>query len=120
VAAANAAILVAREEKWRQRAVWERVQQLSQATGLHFTSPIAPIILGSADDTLKASRFSVLHPLTFTILAMAPQKKILLSSELKLFSHFYSNCKNIWLVHVQLCYVDLSDIYQFRLYNQAI
>ncbi|KAH8974022.1 hypothetical protein BDL97_01G079200 [Sphagnum fallax] len=56
VAAAHAAILVAREEKWRQRAVWERVQQFSQATGLHFTSPIAPIILGSADDTLKASR----------------------------------------------------------------
>jgi 7-keto-8-aminopelargonate synthetase-like enzyme len=54
-----AAILVAREEKWRQRAVWERVQQFSKATGLHFTSPIAPIILGSADDTLKASRFSI-------------------------------------------------------------
>lgn len=83
-----AAILVAREEKWRQRAVWERVQQFSQATGLHFTSPIAPIILGSADDTLKASRFSILHPLTFTILAMAPQKKILLSPEQRLFSQF--------------------------------
>jgi 8-amino-7-oxononanoate synthase len=88
VAAAHAAILVAREEKWRQRAVWERVQQFSQATGLHFTSPIAPIILGSADDTLKASRFSILHPLTFTILAMAPQQKILLSPEQRLFSHF--------------------------------
>jgi 7-keto-8-aminopelargonate synthetase-like enzyme len=78
-----AAILVAREEKWRQHAVWERVQQLSQATGLHFTSPIAPIILGSADDTLKASRFSVLHPLNFTILGMAPQKKYLVVSRTK-------------------------------------
>lgn len=56
VAAAHAAILVAREEKWRQRAVWERVRQLANATGFEFTSPIAPIIIGSEVEALKASR----------------------------------------------------------------
>eukprot|EP00250_Pteridium_aquilinum_P001954 c12163_g1_i1 orf=113-1690(+) len=56
VAAAHAAILVAQEEKWRQRAVWERVRQLANATGFHFTSPIAPIIFRTEEKALAASR----------------------------------------------------------------
>lgn len=56
VAAAHAAILVAQEEKWRQRAVWERVRQLANATGFHFTSPIAPIVFHTEEKALAASR----------------------------------------------------------------
>ncbi|KAI5061102.1 hypothetical protein GOP47_0023607 [Adiantum capillus-veneris] len=56
VAAAHAAILVAQEEKWRQRAVWDRVSQLAKATGLHFSSPIAPIIFYTEERALAASR----------------------------------------------------------------
>ncbi|MCO5603772.1 hypothetical protein L7F22_057924 [Adiantum nelumboides] len=56
VAAAHAAILVAQEEKWRQKAVWERVSQLANATGFHFSSPIAPIIFYTEERALAASR----------------------------------------------------------------
>lgn len=60
VVAAHASILVAREERWRQRAVWERVRQLANATGLHFSSPIAPIIIGGEEEALAASRSMML------------------------------------------------------------
>ncbi|KAL2630600.1 hypothetical protein R1flu_015286 [Riccia fluitans] len=56
VAAAYAAISVAREEKWRQRILWERVRQLSVGLGVDLVSPIAPIIIGSADEAVSASR----------------------------------------------------------------
>lgn len=56
VAAAHAAIMVAKKEKWRQHKVWALVRQFSEATGLIFTSPIAPILFGDADAALEASR----------------------------------------------------------------
>ncbi|KAG0593121.1 hypothetical protein M758_1G299600 [Ceratodon purpureus] len=56
VAAAHAAIMVAKKEKWRQHNVWALVRQFSEATGLIFTSPIAPILFGDADAALEASR----------------------------------------------------------------
>ncbi|KAJ7539695.1 hypothetical protein O6H91_11G105600 [Diphasiastrum complanatum] len=56
VAAAHVAIMVAQEEKWRQQAVWKRVKQLSDALGFQFTSPIVPILIGDAEQTLAASR----------------------------------------------------------------
>ena len=52
-----AALMVAKKEKWRQHNVWERVQQFSEATGLHFTSPIAPIVFGNPEVTLNGSRY---------------------------------------------------------------
>lgn len=36
--------------------MWALVKQFSQATGLLFTSPIAPILFGDADVALEASR----------------------------------------------------------------
>lgn len=51
-----AAIVVAREEKWRQHVLWERVRQLSAGIGVDLVSPIAPIIIGSADEAVLASR----------------------------------------------------------------
>ncbi|KAL3677898.1 hypothetical protein R1sor_020854 [Riccia sorocarpa] len=56
VAAAYAAIGVARQEKWRQRVLWERVRQLSIGLGVDLVSPIAPIIIGTADEAVSASR----------------------------------------------------------------
>lgn len=52
-----AAIMVAKKEKWRQHNVWALVRQFSEATGLIFTSPIAPILFGDADAALEASRY---------------------------------------------------------------
>ncbi|CAI5961039.1 unnamed protein product [Closterium sp. NIES-64] len=60
VAAARAALAVAAEERWRQRAVWRRVKQLGEGLGVTFTSPICPIVLGSADLALQASRHLLL------------------------------------------------------------
>ena len=52
-----AALMVAKKEKWRQHNVWERVLQFSKATGLHFTSPIAPLVFGNPEVTLNGSRY---------------------------------------------------------------
>ena len=52
-----AAIMVAKKERWRQHNVWALVRQFSEATGLLFTSPIAPILFGDADVALEASRY---------------------------------------------------------------
>ncbi|GJP52762.1 hypothetical protein CLOM_g11846 [Closterium sp. NIES-68] len=60
VAAARASLAVAAEEQWRQREVWRRVQQLGEGLGTAFTSPICPIVLGSADLALQASRHLLL------------------------------------------------------------
>lgn len=51
-----AAILVAHEERWRQRVLWERVRQLSSEMGVVFASPIAPIILQGSEETLLISK----------------------------------------------------------------
>eukprot|EP01018_Ginkgo_biloba_P002582 Gb_40331 [translate_table: standard] len=56
VAAAHAALLVAQEEKWRQKAVWQRVKEFSNATGLQFVSPIVPLVIGDEEIALQASR----------------------------------------------------------------
>lgn len=37
--------------------MWALVRQFSEATGLIFTSPIAPILFGDADAALEASRY---------------------------------------------------------------
>jgi hypothetical protein len=51
--------MVAKKEKWRQHNVWALVRQFSEATGLIFTSPIAPILFGDADAALEASRYNI-------------------------------------------------------------
>ncbi|KAG6556341.1 hypothetical protein Mapa_002284 [Marchantia paleacea] len=70
VTAAYAAIVVARDEKWRQRVLWERVRQLSAGIGVDLVSPIAPIIIGSADEAVSASR--ELLQAGFHVLAIRP------------------------------------------------
>ncbi|XP_043716652.1 8-amino-7-oxononanoate synthase isoform X2 [Telopea speciosissima] len=56
VAAAHAAVIVAKKEKWRRKAIWSRVQDFRTLTGLPITSPIISLIVGSEEKALHASR----------------------------------------------------------------
>ncbi|KAL6124448.1 hypothetical protein ACLB2K_076960 [Fragaria x ananassa] len=55
-AAAHAAIIVARKETWRRRAIWSRVQDFRALTGIPINSPIISLIVGSEEKALQASR----------------------------------------------------------------
>jgi len=55
VAAATAAIRVARRESWRRRHVWACVARLGAALGVEAQSPIVPIVIGSEAEALRAS-----------------------------------------------------------------
>lgn len=57
VAAAHAAVVVARKEAWRRRAIWDRVHDFQVLTGIPITSPIISLIVGSEDNALQASRY---------------------------------------------------------------
>ncbi|XP_010258831.1 PREDICTED: 8-amino-7-oxononanoate synthase [Nelumbo nucifera] len=56
VAAAHAAVIVAKNETWRRRAIWKRVQEFYALTGIPITSPIISLIVGSEEKALHASR----------------------------------------------------------------
>nr|XP_016454914.1 PREDICTED: 8-amino-7-oxononanoate synthase-like isoform X3 [Nicotiana tabacum] len=60
IAAAHAAVIVAKKEMWRRRAIWNRVQDFRDLTGIPVTSPIISLIVGSEATALKASRFPCL------------------------------------------------------------
>lgn len=51
-----AAVFVAKEEKWRRRAIWNRVQEFRALTGIPIASHIISIIVGSEEKALQASR----------------------------------------------------------------
>ncbi|XWS47690.1 hypothetical protein CRYUN_Cryun13aG0005700 [Craigia yunnanensis] len=55
-AAAHAAVVVAKREMWRRRALWNRVQDFRSLTGIPISSPIISLIVGSEEKALKASR----------------------------------------------------------------
>ncbi|KAK4256439.1 hypothetical protein QN277_009303 [Acacia crassicarpa] len=56
VAAAHAAVEVAKMETWRRRAIWNRVKDFRALTGIPVTSPIISLIVGSEEKALQASR----------------------------------------------------------------
>ncbi|XP_054812697.1 8-amino-7-oxononanoate synthase isoform X2 [Prosopis cineraria] len=56
VAAAHAAVKVAKMETWRRRAIWNRVEDFRALTGIPVTSPIISLIVGSEEKALQASR----------------------------------------------------------------
>ncbi|KAK3033267.1 hypothetical protein RJ639_033147 [Escallonia herrerae] len=58
-AAAHAAVIVAKKETWRRRAIWNRVQDFRALTGIPITSPIISLIVGSEEKALQASRLRV-------------------------------------------------------------
>ncbi|OVA04155.1 Aminotransferase [Macleaya cordata] len=51
-----AAVVVAKKEKWRRRAIWRRVQDFRALTQIHITSPIISLVVGSEERALRASR----------------------------------------------------------------
>lgn len=55
-AAAHAAVIVARKEKWRRIAIWSRVHDFYSLTRLNITSPIISLIIGTEEAALCASR----------------------------------------------------------------
>ncbi|XP_023766321.1 8-amino-7-oxononanoate synthase [Lactuca sativa] len=56
IAAAHAAVVVAKKETWRRKAIWNRVQDFRSLTGIPITSHIISLIVGSEDQALQASR----------------------------------------------------------------
>ncbi|KAL5745948.1 hypothetical protein ACOSP7_027094 [Xanthoceras sorbifolium] len=55
-AAAHAAVIVAKKETWRRRAIWNRVRDFHALTGISISSPIISLIVGSEEKALQASR----------------------------------------------------------------
>ncbi|MFS7949445.1 putative 8-amino-7-oxononanoate synthase [Helianthus anomalus] len=56
IAAAHAAVVVAKKETWRRKAIWNRVQEFRTLTGIPITSHIISLIVGGEEQALKASR----------------------------------------------------------------
>ncbi|KAH7853602.1 hypothetical protein Vadar_004607 [Vaccinium darrowii] len=54
-AAAHAAVIVAKKETWRRRAIWNRVRDFQVLTGLPVTSHIISLVVGSEEKALQAS-----------------------------------------------------------------
>ncbi|CAL5407650.1 unnamed protein product [Camellia sinensis] len=55
--ACRAAVIVAKKETWRRRAIWNRVQDFQALTGILITSPIISLVVGSEEKALQASRY---------------------------------------------------------------
>ncbi|CAB4278935.1 unnamed protein product [Prunus armeniaca] len=55
-AAAHAALIVARKETWRRRAIWNRVEDFRALTGIPIKSPIISLVVGSEEKALQASQ----------------------------------------------------------------
>ncbi|KAK4480623.1 hypothetical protein RD792_013701 [Penstemon davidsonii] len=70
IAAAHAAVVVAKKETWRRIAVRKRVQEFRELTGIPVESHIISIVVGSEDKALQASRH--LLQLGFHISAIRP------------------------------------------------
>ncbi|KAF4385378.1 hypothetical protein G4B88_005710 [Cannabis sativa] len=56
VAASHAGVIVARKETWRRKAIWERVQDFRNLTGIPIMSHIISLIIGSEEKALEASQ----------------------------------------------------------------
>ncbi|XP_020573329.1 8-amino-7-oxononanoate synthase isoform X2 [Phalaenopsis equestris] len=69
-AASQAALFVAKEEKWRREAIWHRVHDFCSLTGFLITSPIISIVVGSEESALLASRHMLVSG--FHITAIRP------------------------------------------------
>ncbi|KAL6580593.1 hypothetical protein OROMI_008617 [Orobanche minor] len=70
VAAAHAAVIVAKEEPWRRNALWKLVQDFRTLTGINVQSHIISIVVGREDKALQASRH--LLKLGFHVTAIRP------------------------------------------------
>ncbi|KAL8162008.1 hypothetical protein V2J09_013497 [Rumex salicifolius] len=57
IAAAHAAVIVAEKEMWRRTALWERLEDFRELTGIPVTSHIISLVVGSEKNSLLASRY---------------------------------------------------------------
>ncbi|XXG66537.1 hypothetical protein AAC387_Pa06g0089 [Persea americana] len=55
-AAAHAALMVAKKEKWRRKAIWSRVQEFATLTQMSINSYIISFVIGSEEMAASASR----------------------------------------------------------------
>ncbi|XP_021823373.1 8-amino-7-oxononanoate synthase-like [Prunus avium] len=69
-AAAHAALIVARKETWRRRAIWNRVQDFRALTGIPINSHIISLIVGSEEKAEQATE-SLLKS-GFHVIGIAP------------------------------------------------
>ena len=53
----TAAVIVARKEMWRRKAIWDRVQDFRTLTGIPITSHIISLIIGSEEKAHEASQY---------------------------------------------------------------
>lgn len=58
-AAAYAAVVVARKEGWRRKAIWERVKEFEALSGVQISSPIISLVVGNQAKALQGSRFTL-------------------------------------------------------------
>ncbi|KMZ58957.1 8-amino-7-oxononanoate synthase [Zostera marina] len=70
VAAAHAAVVVSKAEKWRRKALWKNVEQFNHLTKFPVTSQIVSIILENEESTLSASKY--LMKCGFHVIAIRP------------------------------------------------
>ncbi|CAH2074149.1 unnamed protein product [Thlaspi arvense] len=69
-AAAYAAVVVARKERWRRKAIWERVKEFKALSGVQISSPIISLIVGNQEKALQGSRY--LLKSGFHVMAIRP------------------------------------------------
>ncbi|KAJ4882434.1 biotin F [Raphanus sativus] len=70
VAAAYAAVVVARKEGWRRKAIWERVKEFEALSGVQISSPIISLVVGNQEKALQGSRY--LLKSGFHVMAIRP------------------------------------------------
>ncbi|XP_021286530.1 8-amino-7-oxononanoate synthase-like [Herrania umbratica] len=58
-AALHAAVIVARKETWRRRAIQERMREFHALTGIPITSHLISIVVGTEEEAVQASRYLV-------------------------------------------------------------
>ncbi|CAN8298039.1 unnamed protein product [Cochlearia groenlandica] len=69
-AAAYAAVVVARKERWRRKAIWDRMKEFKALSGVDISSPIISLIVGNQQKALLASRY--LLKSGFHVMAIRP------------------------------------------------
>ncbi|KAJ8772321.1 hypothetical protein K2173_027498 [Erythroxylum novogranatense] len=118
VAAAHAAVMVAKNEVWRRREIGNRVRDFQALTGLPITSPIISLIVGSEEKALQASRF--LLKSGFHVTAIRPPTVPPNSCRLRVTlcaAHTFDDLKK--LTDTLSCCINFEDIRGNRLKGHA-
>lgn len=55
-AAAHAAVVVAKKEKWRRKAILDNMREFTALSGVRLTSPIVSLVVGTEEKAIRAGR----------------------------------------------------------------